>query len=103
MDATDAAQAPAKHHQRVLQVALAPAAVALRITDDVLRNLLVAAFQVVSEPDLPVLLQQQRGLHEIMAENLAAEWLAPRQMRQVAILHERFRADNRVVAPIISK
>ena len=61
----------------MLQVALAPAPVALRVFDHRLRGLLVAALQIVGQPDLPVRLEQQRGLDEIVAQNLAAEGFAP--------------------------
>ena len=87
----------------MLHVSLAPAAVALRVLDHRLRRFLVAAFQVVSQPDLPIGLEQQRGFHEIVAENLAAERFAPGQLRQVAMLHERLGADDGVVPPIIAE
>ena len=103
MHPADAAQALGEQHQAVLQIALAPAAVALRVFDHVLRRFLVAAFEIVGEPDLPVFLEQQRGLDEIVAQNLAAERLASRQMRQVAELHERLGADDGVVAPVIAE
>ena len=99
----DSAQAFCENHEAVLQIALAPAAVALRIFDHRLRRFLVAAFKVVGEPDLPVLAQQQRGFDEIVAQNLSAKRLAPRQLRQIAKLHERLGADDGVVPPVIAE
>src|SRR5215831_7107123 len=103
MQPVHAAQALGEQHEAVLQVALTPAAFALGVFNHSLRSLLVAPFKIVSEPDLPVFPRQQRGLDEIMAQNITAEWLSPGQLRQVAELHERFGADEGVVSPIISQ
>ena len=79
VDPADPSQTPRKQHHAVLQVSLAPPAVAPGVFNDVLRRLLVAALQLVGKPNLPVLLEQQRGLDKIVAEDLAAKGFAARQ------------------------
>ena len=51
--AMDRVQARLGHAARVLQVAVAPAAVALQLVEQVRRHLLVAAVDLVGDPDLP--------------------------------------------------
>ena len=84
-----AAQASGQDDHGVLQIALAPAPLPRRVVNHGLRRLLVASLQVAGKPDLPVFLEQQGRLHKIVAQDLPAERFAPRQLRQVAALHER--------------
>src|SRR3546814_10745412 len=95
------AQAARRQHADVLQVALAPAAVALGVVDQGRRRLLEAAAEIVRQPDLPAGAPQQRRLDEVVAEDLAAEGLSARQHRQPAVLDEGLHADDRVVAPVV--
>src|SRR5262245_42230524 len=98
-----ATKTPRKQHQGVLQVSLTPAPIASGIFDQVLRGFLVTSFKIVSEPDLPVFFEQQRGLDKIVAQNRPTKWFGYGQMRQFAMLHEGCGADNRIMAPVIPK
>ncbi|KAG1436563.1 hypothetical protein G6F56_013505 [Rhizopus delemar] len=80
--AADPVQAAAAHHLAVLQVALAPAAVTHQQVGQRRRAFLVAAAQVRHHVRGPAATAHQRGFHEIVAEHVAAERLAPRQRRQ---------------------
>src|ERR1700722_16506697 len=102
MEPADAAQSAGEKHQAVLHIALAPAAVTLGVFNQALRRFLVAAGEIVSKPDLPILAQEQGGFHEVMAENLAAEGVAAGQLRQVARVHKGVGADDGVMAPIVA-
>src|SRR5689334_5470079 len=103
MNATDATQAAPKEHKRMLQVALTPPAVTLGVPNDVLRHFFVTALKVVCEPNLPVFLNQQSRLDEVVAQDMPSKWFAPGQVRQIAIQHERFCTNDGIVTPIISK
>jgi len=52
------------------EIALAPAAVALELIDEIGRHFLVAAGQIISNPHSPAGTAHQRGFYEIMGENL---------------------------------
>ena len=52
--------------------------------------------------DGPAASAHQRGLDEIVAHDVAAERLAPRQFRQAGLLGEGAGADQRVVAPVVA-
>src|SRR5262249_10487075 len=65
----------------VLEVPLAPAAVALHLLEEGGRHLLPAAPEVVREPERPAGTPHERRLDEVVAQDLAAERLAPRQTR----------------------
>src|SRR5262245_61530335 len=84
-----AMQSAREKNQQMLQIALAPAAIPLRVLDQRLRTFLVAAPQVVSQPHIPVVLHHQGGLDEIMAQNLPAKRLFPGYLRQPAKQLER--------------
>src|ERR1700676_5057561 len=101
MPAADAAQTAGEQHQSMLQISLAPAAVATGVFDHRLGGFLVTSLKIWRKPDLPVRLEQQRGLHKIMAEYVAAEWFASRQPGQITKLHERFGAYDGVMSPIV--
>src|SRR5207247_9633950 len=87
---------------QVLQVPLAPAAVALHLREQRRRRLLVAAPEVVGEPEAPPRPPHEGGLHEVVAQDLAAERLPPRQPRERAVLREGLDADDRVVPPVLA-
>jgi len=91
-----------KKYQAVLQIPLAPPALPLGVVDHRLRRLLVTALEIIGQPDPPVFSKHERRLHKIVAQDLAAKRLLPGELRQVAVLHERLGADDRVVAPIIA-
>src|SRR3712207_306438 len=86
----------------MLQVTLAPAAVALREVDQRRRQLLVASRKVDREPHRPDVLAQQRGLDEVVAQNVTAEQFASGLPWQCAMLDEGLEPDDRVVAPVIA-
>ncbi|KAG1454108.1 hypothetical protein G6F57_015580 [Rhizopus arrhizus] len=100
--AADPVQAAAAHHLAVLQVALAPAAVTHQQGGQRRRAFLVAAAQVRHHVRGPAATAHQRGFHEIVAEHVAAERLAPRQRRQAGVVGEGAGADDRVVAPVVA-
>ena len=92
-------QALGEQQAQVLQVALAPAAVALHGVQQGRRQLLVAARQVVRQPDGPAAAAQQGRFDEVVTEDVATERRAARQARQAAVLAEGLDADDGVVAP----
>ncbi|MNI33202.1 hypothetical protein D3C73_871370 [compost metagenome] len=100
--AADPVQATAAHHLAVLQVALAPAAIAHQQVGQRRRAFLVAAAQVGHHVRSPATTAHQRCFHEIMAQHVAAERLAPRQFRQAGVVGEGTGADDRVVPPVIA-
>jgi hypothetical protein len=85
----------------ILQVALAPAPVALEFVEKVRWHFLVAAGQVVGDPHRPAGAPHQRGLDEVVREDFARQGAAARQSRQGAVTDERRDADDRVVAPVV--
>ncbi len=86
---------------RILQVALAPAAVALQFGQQVRRLLFPAAGQIGHQPHLPAGAAHQRGFDEVVREDLAGQPAAAGDGRQPAVRHERRDADDRVVAPVV--
>src|SRR5271169_4749937 len=103
MQPAHTAQSFRKKDESVLQISLAPAALALGVFNHGLRRLFVTAFEVVGKPNLPIFARHERGLDKIVAQNLATERLVSGKLRQVAELHEWFGADDGVVSPIISQ
>ena len=97
-----AEQALGEHESEVLEVALAPAPVAPHLLEQRRRHLLVAAAEIVGEPERPARAAHQRRLDEVVAQDLAAERRLPGQPRQAAVIHERRDADDRVVAPVLA-
>ena len=85
----------------VLQVALAPAAVALQLVEQVRRVLLPAAAQLRRDPHLVAGARHHRRLDEIVREDFAGEAAAPRQPGERAVLHEGLDAQDGVVTPVV--
>src|SRR5206468_10095659 len=85
----------------VLEVPLTPAAVAPHLLEQRRRHLLVAALEVVGEPERPPRAAHERRLDEVVAQDLPAERLAAREARQRAVVHERLDTDDRAVAPVL--
>ncbi|MNZ38199.1 hypothetical protein D3C78_556660 [compost metagenome] len=85
----------------VHQVAVAPAAVALELVEQVRRQFFVAARQVVGNPHAPAGTAHQRGFDEVVGKDCTGERTLARQRRQGAVLDERLHADDRVVAPVV--
>ena len=85
----------------VLQITLAPAAVALQLGQQIRRLLLVAAHQVGHQPDGKTGAAHQRGLNKIMRHDAARHAASALDVGQCAMLHERLDADDRVVAPVV--
>ncbi|MNV23386.1 hypothetical protein D3C71_1143980 [compost metagenome] len=100
--AADPVQALGGHHLGVLQVALAPAAVAHQHVGQRRRAFFVAAFEVGHHVRGPAATAHQRGLDKIMAEHVPAERLPARQRRQAGVVGEGLGADDRVVAPVVA-
>ena len=76
---TENGQLAGEDEPEVLEVSLAPAAVADEVVHQGRRGFLVGALDVPCEPDFPALGDHQRGLDEIMAEDAAAEGFAAGQ------------------------
>ena len=86
----------------VLEVALAPSPVARRKVDERGRALFVRAGEIGQHVDRVARAPDEPRLDEIMAENVAAERRLARQIRQPAMIGERARADDRVMAPVVA-
>ncbi|MCW0416168.1 hypothetical protein NB689_001922 [Xanthomonas sacchari] len=100
--AADPVQAARAHHLGVLQVALAPAAVAHQQVGQRRRAFLVAALQVRHHVHGPAATTHQCRFDEVVAEHVAAERLAPGQRRQARLRGEGLGANHRVVAPVVA-
>ncbi len=85
----------------VHQVAVTPAAVALQLVQQVRRQLLIGARQIVRDPDAPAGAAHQRGFDKVVRQNRTGERPFARQRRQRAVLNKRLHADNGVVAPVV--
>ena len=99
--AVHAGNAGLGHQAGVLQVALAPAAVALQLVDQMRRRLLVAALQLGQQPDFVAGAAHQRRLDEVVRHDLAGQAATARQLGQRAVTHEGLHAQDRVVAPVM--
>ena len=95
-------QAARGQHGGMLQVALAPAAVADGEVGQRGRAFLVAAGQAGEHVHGPAGAAEQGGLDEIVAHDVAAERLAAAQGWQTGGLGEGAGADDGVVAPVIA-
>ena len=102
MQTAGPAQPLGEEQPGVLEVALAPAAIALGAVDHRGRALLEAAVEIVGKPHAPAGPGHQRGLDEVVAEDAPAERLRAGQVGQAAMLHELRGADHRVVSPEIA-
>jgi hypothetical protein len=97
-----AVQATRWQHRAVLQIALAPAAVAHQHVRQRRWAFLVTAAQPRRHVDGPATATKQRGLHEIMAEHSPFERLAAAKMRQAGMAGERCGPDDGVVSPVVA-
>src|SRR4051812_9777391 len=86
----------------MLQVALAPALIALSKGPHRRRALLEAAVEIVREADLVAGTAHQRRFDEIVTEDFASQRSVARQDRQIAMFHEGSDANNRVMSPIVA-
>ena len=84
----------------MLQIAVAPAAVALQTGQPMGRAFLVTAFQVVGLPDFVTPSPHQGGFDGVVAEDMFSERTDLGQLsRHGAMAHEWFQTDDRIVAP----
>jgi hypothetical protein len=81
----------------VLQVALAPAAVALQFGKQIGWLLLVAANQVSDQPYVVTGAAHQRCLHKVVRHDAARHAASAADVCQRAMLHKRVDADDGVV------
>src|SRR5258706_15835664 len=86
----------------MLQIALAPAPIALQFVQDTWRRLFVTAGQTEGEPHFPTGSADQRGLDEIVTQNFSTQRRRAGQASQPTILYERRDPQNRVMSPIIT-
>ena len=91
-----------RQNGNVLQIALAPAAVADCQVGERRGTLLITAAQRGHHVDRPAGAAHQCGLDKVVAHDQAAERFSPRQFRQAGGFGESTRADQRIVAPIIA-
>lgn len=90
-----------KEQAEVHQVALTPATVAFQLVQQVRRQLLIGARQIVGNPHPPAGTAHQRGFDEVVRQDRPGKVALARQRRQRAVLNERLHADNGVVAPVV--
>jgi hypothetical protein len=95
-------EAAAGDHPRVLQVALAPAAIPCSKVDERGWALLVGTRQVWDHVDRPPSAPDERGLDEIVAQDVPAERRFALEVRQARMSREGSRSNDRIVAPIIA-
>ena len=94
-------QALRQKQAEVLQIALAPALVALQFVEQRRRHFLVTARQIVGDPHAPAGAPHQRRLDEVVAHDLAGQRAAAGQLAERAVADERRHADHRVVTPVV--
>src|SRR5262249_59759271 len=94
--------AVAQDQAQVLQIPLTPPAVALELVEERRGRLLVAALEIVGDPDLEACPPHQGAFHEVVAEDLAAEGRPARQPAQAAVPHEGVDPEDRVVPPVVA-
>ena len=102
MQSADRMDSGAEHQANVLQIALAPALVALGKVDQRGRAFLVAALQIVRQADLEACPANQRRFDEVVAEDFAPQRSVARQLRQAAALVNASSANDRVVPPVVA-
>src|SRR4051794_10849709 len=102
MEPRDPVKTARREYRQMLQIALAPSAVARGKIQQRRRALLVAAAERGRHVDCPAAAPHQCGLDEIMAENVSAERLAAAQFGKAGALRKRANADDGVVAPVIA-
>ena len=85
----------------MLHIALAPAPVACQAIEKGRGRLLVAAVQVIRQPDFPSGPAHESGLDKVVAEDVASQWRLAGQLRQGTVLHEGFDPDDGVVPPVL--
>ena len=90
-----------KEQAEVHQVALTPATVAFQLVQQVRRQLLIGARQIVGNPHPPAGTAHQRGFDEVVRQDRPGKVALARQRRQRAVLNERLHADNGVVSPVV--
>ena len=86
----------------MLQVALAPAAIAFQMLDHGRRRLLVAAVEIVGQMHFVAGATHERGFDEIVTHRPATDRAAAGQLGKRAMLHERRDPNDRVVAPEVA-
>src|SRR4051812_30381800 len=89
-------------YSQVLQIALTPTAVARREFEQRRRAFLETAAQFWRHVDRPSGPPHERCFNEVMAENVAAEWLAPGKFGQTGMFGKGAHADDGVVPPVIA-
>src|SRR6266850_4844196 len=102
MKARDGFETAGEGERPMLQVALAPAAIAFQVFDHVRRRLFVAAVQIFREMHFPARAAHQGGLDKIMAHRAPADRTPAGEFRQRAMLNERREPDDRVVSPEVA-
>ena len=102
MEARHRAESARAQKVQVLQVALAPAAVAQDVIDQRLRGFLVAALDARQEAHPPAATAQKARLDEIVAHDQPLASAGAAQMRQAGAGGKGAGADDRVVAPVIA-
>src|SRR3984957_14064676 len=87
---------------RVLKIALTPSPVAGCKIDQRRRALFVRAAEAGQHINGVTGAKHEPRLDEIVAENVAAERRFAWKVRQSAMVRERARADDRVMAPVVA-
>src|SRR5438132_8230858 len=95
-------QPPCRKHRQMLEVALAPAAVARGKIQQRRRAFLEAAAESGRHSDGPTSSPHQRRFHEIVAENMPAKRFTALQVGQTRILRKRAHPNDGIVPPIIA-
>ncbi len=89
-------------HSQVLQIALTPSAVARCKIEERRRTFLETAAQFRCHVDRPSGAPHESCFNEVMAENMAAERLAPGKFGQAGMFCKGAHADDGVVSPVIA-
>src|SRR5207248_11418766 len=90
------------YNPAMLEIALAPAAIAFRKSQQRWGTLFVTAGDVGRQIHFPTGPANESGLDKIVAHDVSAEWWLPREVGQTSMLDERSGADDGVVTPIIT-
>ena len=94
-------QPPHRQQPHVLEAALTPATIALRVVEDIARYLFEAPADLREKVHVPAGSTQQGGLDEVMTQDRPPEGRAPREDGQSTVRGERRQPNDGIVPPVV--
>src|SRR5262245_48066726 len=103
MQAAYPAQTACRDEPAMLQVALAPTTFPYRPMDDRRPYLFIRLLDLRHQAQAPASAEQQRGLHEIVAEQVSTKGWSSGQVREAGVAAKGANANNGIVAPVAAR